>query len=69
MSALLKRATTPAKKRAVIARLFMTWMKNPELRLGQLIVNTVESACTTTDIFYIEDKTIKELLETYNAES
>lgn len=36
-----KRADTPEKKREVIEKLFHLWLKYPELRLGQLIDNSL----------------------------
>ena len=47
--ALVYRANTPAEKKSVIKRLEKLWLKNPELRLGQLIGNVFN------DPYYPED--------------
>ncbi len=50
MSDLPNRAKTPEQKRDVIDALFQAWLEHPELRLGQLFVNTAGG-----DPFYVED--------------
>lgn len=54
-----KRAITLEQKRAIIERLLQVWLKNPELRLGQLIWN---KTCNS-DFFYDEDEDFMKLLE------
>ena len=57
-----KRALTPAQKKEVINRLYVAWLSDPDLRLGQLIVN----ALPENRMFYIEDFELVESLESYN---
>lgn len=60
------RATTPEQKRVVIERLYECWLKQPELRLGQLIVNaTYEVHQRSGDIFYVEDEELVKLVEDF----
>lgn len=47
------RADTPGLKEAVIDQLFATWLKYPEMRLGQLLVNFLDR--NGPDMFNIED--------------
>lgn len=54
---LMYRANTPEQKREVIERLLTLWLEQPELRLGQLIMNT------THNIYYIEDFDLLDNLE------
>jgi len=53
-----KRAKTSEHKRAIIERLYLAWLANPELRLGQLIVNRCG-----VDPFYVEDEDLAEACE------
>lgn len=52
------RATTPEQKRAVIERIYFAWLDHPELRLGQLIINSIHPGLRCPDVFYIEDETL-----------
>ena len=36
-----KRAHSPEQKRAVVERLYEAWLREPELRLGQLLFNAL----------------------------
>jgi hypothetical protein len=47
------RAVTDAEKRAMLKRLRLAWLANPELRLGQLLVVATQGALAP--LFYIED--------------
>lgn len=46
-----KRAITPEQKRQIIEQLYSIWLKNPQLRLGQLIWNKFGHM----DFFFVED--------------
>lgn len=52
------RAITGAQKEKIILKLLSLWKKRPELRLGQLIGNYLES-----ELYYIEDFDLIERLE------
>lgn len=57
------RATTTAKKRAVIDKLMRAWMLVPELRIGQLIDNVmVAERRSGPDQYYVEDERLAELV-------
>ena len=56
------RATETWQKRILIEALFAAWVANPELRLGQLIVNAVTGA---RDVFSVEDMELSDLLRAY----
>ena len=56
------RADTTLKKMKVLTSLFYTWVKYPQLRLGQLIVNMVEDE---KSIFYVEDLHLARRAEKY----
>jgi len=63
---MIGRAHTPAQKRAVIERILVVWENNPELRLGQLLINVlngIDGEHTTRRIFYIEDEELAIQLE------
>lgn len=47
------RAITEKQKRATIELILASWLARPELRLGQLLVNTVDVVCP--ELFYAED--------------
>lgn len=55
------RAITDQQKRVIIERLYAVWIKNPELRLGQLIWNGMKEH----DLFFEEDVYFVELLEEF----
>jgi hypothetical protein len=60
-----KRAITPAQKQECLGRLFQLWIANPELRLGQLLLN-----CFQADFYAIEDyELIGALEKTYGKPS
>lgn len=52
------RANTLEEKNLILIRLAALWKKRPELRLGQLIGNYLES-----ELYYIEDFDLIEKLE------
>lgn len=56
------RANSPEEKKKVLDRLFIIWMKHPELRLGQLLSN----ACPGQSMFYIEDFPLAEDVEKFS---
>jgi hypothetical protein len=51
------RATTVAQKSMMIEAIFQSWIKCPDLRFGQLIVNAIRDAENSTKVplFYMED--------------
>lgn len=54
----------PERIDPILARLARVWKQNPELRLGQLILN----ACLTPDrpdIYYIEDSVLIQSVENF----
>lgn len=53
-----RRAETPEEKRAIIERLYTMWLRHPQLRLGQLIANSI-----TIDLFSIEDSDLIACIE------
>jgi hypothetical protein len=57
----ITRAKTDKQKREIIERLYTIWTKNPDLRLGQLIDNSV----VRKDIFYVEDGQFLDWIEDY----
>jgi len=64
------RAISAEQKRAVIERILAVWEKNPQLRLGQLLVNTmngIDDEHTTRRIFYVEDEELAQRLELLKA--
>lgn len=48
--ALRYRAWSPEQKREILDALYKCWLMQPELRLGQLLLNAAES-----NLYYIED--------------
>ena len=53
----MKRANTRIEKCEIIERLLNVWLRNPDLRLGQLIDNGIPYGVSPDDwdIFFIED--------------
>lgn len=45
----------PERITAVLNELHKVWEKNPDLRLGQIIVNMVQAENASPEIFYFED--------------
>jgi len=65
-----RRAAEHWQKRLIIEGLMATWLENPELRLGQLLVNACNSddkakSRLPEDIFYLEDMDLGDLLLDY----
>ena len=54
-----KRAVTDEDKKAVLDELYDFWVANPEMRLGQMLVN----GTATVDLFYVEDFTLLDCLK------
>ncbi len=60
------RAKTNEQKRLVIERVLAVWQKNPDLRLGQLLINAtsgLDNDHTVRKMFYVEDDALAERLE------
>ncbi len=59
------RADTDAKKREVIDRILVIWKQNPQLRLGQFLVNHMRGPNVDLlgQLFNIEDEALAEILE------
>lgn len=51
------------KRELLLAALLDAWKKQPYLRLGQLMYNTVAPSQPCPELFYIEDKDLYKLLE------
>jgi hypothetical protein len=49
------RANTVSKKSMMIEAIFQSWIRCPDLRLGQLIVDAIRSSEIAAPLFYIED--------------
>lgn len=56
------RALTPEQKRAIVERLLAAWLKMPEQRLGQLILNPFNYAPFVSQI---EDEYLAEHVERF----
>jgi hypothetical protein len=57
------RALTPAQKSKMIESIFQSWLKCPELRLGQLIVGALRASDTTPiPLFYVEDQVLEDAI-------
>ena len=57
---MMGRAETEGQKRAVLDLVYQAWVKQPQLRLGQLIVNEALDGTTDTDgavdwLYSVED--------------
>lgn len=59
----MRRADSNTKKEIVITALLDAWTRQPYLRLGQLIYNTVAPEKPCPEIFYIDDMELYKLLE------
>lgn len=57
------RAYSPKLKRLIIERLYGAWCATDDMRLGQLVSNTADDL--RTDLFYMEDQTLIEAIETF----
>lgn len=59
MSEEWSRADTQERKRLILEAFYVAWRRCPELRLGQLLVNSIptdlEDADAIRHLFYIED--------------
>jgi len=55
------RSNTVAQKSMMIETIFQAWIKCPDLRLGQLIVNAIRASETAANVplFYIEDDNLE----------
>ncbi len=60
------RATLDLQKKEVISKILNVWLSNPNLRLGQLLVNAMSDPSIKTDIFFIEDYDLLKLVEEFN---
>ena len=61
------RADTDEKKRAIVERVFAAWTKDPQLRLGQLLVNSLRRADVDQgDLFYVEDESLAVDVESFS---
>jgi len=54
----------PKRIDSIMNRLTAVWKHHPELRLGQLILNSLNPK---TDLYYMEDSLLLTELELYNA--
>jgi hypothetical protein len=56
------RAHTAGEKRVIIERLYVAWLRAPELRLGQLLDNAVAGDGRLT-LFNVEDEPLVTITE------
>jgi hypothetical protein len=57
------RALTPEQKRIILESILNSWLKYPEMRLGQLIVNAIRSSeIIPIPLFYIEDNVLEDIV-------
>ena len=54
------RAKTDVKKEQIIHRLLQAWKANPNLRLGQLLINSLPFSLS---LFYVEDNELIDNVE------
>lgn len=47
---------------ALLAALRESWLRNPEQRLGQLLVNAANPKTPCAELFYLEDRALLERL-------
>lgn len=60
------RADTDVKKRAIVERIFNAWVVDPQLRLGQVLVNSLRRADVDQgDLFYVEDESLAADVESF----
>lgn len=59
-----ERARTPEQKRAIVERILAVWLRNPDLRLGQLLANAVPR-----NLFYTEDNLLALKVEAFGDDS
>lgn len=52
----------PALSEALLTALREAWLRNPEQRLGQLLVNVANPKTPSPELFYLEDKALLERL-------
>lgn len=53
----------------VLTRVREAWIKTPELRFGQLIVNVVAPKVPCPEIFYIKDKDLRGRLDEWTTKN
>lgn len=54
---------------ALLAALREAWLRNPEQRLGQLLVNAADPRTPCAELFYLEDQVLLERLKATAAPS
>lgn len=52
----------------IIEEVKKVWLRFPNLRLGQLIINAIENEKVQPDLYYIEDEKMIEVLKDYYKE-
>jgi hypothetical protein len=57
------RAHEPYMKKEILDRVFLVWGENPDMRLGQLLINALGN--DHTKIFYMEDFDLIGTIEEY----
>jgi uncharacterized protein YihD (DUF1040 family) len=57
----------PARIDTVLEALRLAWQQDPDLRLGQLVVNAVRPASPCPELFHVEDDALLEGLARYVA--
>jgi hypothetical protein len=55
----------PARIDRIIEKLWALWKTQPDLRLGQLLVNVIRPSQPCPQVFYVEDTTTEKKLDGY----
>lgn len=63
-----KRAKTATEKKQIILRLHKLWLKNPHMRLTQLMENVFHHSSTDHCFYFVEDFDLLDKLEEYYKE-
>jgi hypothetical protein len=57
----------PARIPRILEAIWKVWERDPDLRLGQLLVNAIRPSRPTPQVFGFEDSKLEERLQTYLA--
>lgn len=60
-----RRALDYVAKREIVSRLLDAWERMPELRLGQLIVNSLDESDDLANLYYKEDFDLIDQVDTF----
>jgi hypothetical protein len=59
------RAYSPEEKRVIMERILTVWIASGDMRLGQLIENSLPLALAN-DPYYVEDEVLAEYIESFH---